>query len=276
MIDILPTEIIEHMLTLCAPRDVASFAQTCRLARLVIYKSSDHHLWRELFLAAQFDDLRSSPNLSPEHRVDWQAELKDRVEAELILGGSDVADNVREDALAVVLRAIHQALPAGPTMSASIAWAQRVLKPHFESIATSGSSSQNLAQVLAYSGLTHSNPSDAADGLRTKSRAYVYDLRHYTIESNYGVFQTRKTVADTRVYEPNWVHIQYCVNDILMNVFDLTPGHVLPPRGLEATRAYSAPESDSRADNDWAGVEGVWRRYVCFMDYRDLHSKFFY
>lgn len=35
-----------------------------------------------------------------------------------------------------------------------------------------------------------------------------------------------------------------------------------------AARPYTAtPPKDPR---DWAGVEGTWRRVVCFLDYRDL------
>jgi len=40
--------------------------------------------------------------------------------------------------------------------------------------------------------------------------------------------------------------------------------------GLQAIRAYSAP--GAAPGLDWAGVEGTWRRYVCFMDYRDLFA----
>lgn len=274
MITILPSEIIEYMLTLCAPRDVASFAQTCRIAHLLIYKSSDSHLWRQLFLAVPFDDLRSSPNVASEHSLDWKSELKDRVAAELTLAGQDISENVRDSALDVVLRTIHHA-PAGPMPSKNIAWAERVLNPHLT--VASGSPSQTCARLLAYMGLSQFDPLDpvlTTRDLRSQSRAYVYNLRHYTPESNFGVFRSQMVINSIRLYEPNWVHVQYCVNVIIMNVLDLeSPEQVFPPRGLEATRAYSAPESDSRDVNDWAGVEGVWRRYVCFMDYRDLHSE---
>lgn len=37
-----------------------------------------------------------------------------------------------------------------------------------------------------------------------------------------------------------------------------------------STRPYSSPNWDGRPPGDWAGVEGIWKRVISFMDYRDL------
>ena len=44
--------------------------------------------------------------------------------------------------------------------------------------------------------------------------------------------------------------------------------NICPPVGLEATRAYSMTGTANYALNDWACVEGMWRKYVCFMNYQ--------
>ena len=101
---------------------------------------------------------------------------------------------------------------------------------------------------------------------RTASRCFVYNLRNYTRETLWGPYTTN---GDGKV-TVNWEHLEHIMNVVVMNVREV-PNHweeVWPTWGLESTRAYSAPHVRNRNPNDWAGVEGVWRRVVCFMDYR--------
>ena len=74
-----PAEVTEHTLLLAHPRDVASFAQTCRYARSLVYHSTDQHLWRQMFLLHPFDDPRiTSPPPSDsvtDTHVNWMKEL---------------------------------------------------------------------------------------------------------------------------------------------------------------------------------------------------------
>ena len=68
----------------------------------------------------------------------------------------------------------------------------------------------------------------------------------------------------------NWFHVKCIVNVMVLNFAD-HPSHLRdtrPPRGLEATRAYSAPNATALLPHDWAGVEGNWRRIASFMDHR--------
>ncbi|KAF9023418.1 hypothetical protein BDZ89DRAFT_1136725 [Hymenopellis radicata] len=62
------------------------------------------------------------------------------------------------------------------------------------------------------------------------------------------------------------------MNVVWANLSELPPRlfEFRPRVGLDAVRARSAPAIFT--DSDWAGVEGNWRRYVCFMDYRDLFA----
>jgi hypothetical protein len=102
----------------------------------------------------------------------------------------------------------------------------------------------------------------------------VYDLKNYTLESNWGVYRAAGTIVMDEgraryIYEANWEHIKHCVYAVLFGV----ERTLCPPVGFGYIRAYSAPESFNRKPDDWAGVEGVWDRYVSFMDYSDLAGK---
>ncbi|KAL7285800.1 hypothetical protein ACG7TL_000909 [Trametes sanguinea] len=73
----------------------------------------------------------------------------------------------------------------------------------------------------------------------------------------------------------NWEHVEHIMNVVglkLREVSDVSLGYYKKsPFTLEALRAYSAIGSFERPPQDWAGVTGQWRRFVCFMDYRDLY-----
>ncbi|KAI0820849.1 hypothetical protein BC628DRAFT_1394472 [Trametes gibbosa] len=77
----LPDELLEKVLIACAENDdvesVAAVAATSRRLYRIIYISSDHHLWRSLFLAL-FDDPRHVRyRLLP--GIDWKSDLQSRV-----------------------------------------------------------------------------------------------------------------------------------------------------------------------------------------------------
>ncbi|KAI0789986.1 hypothetical protein C8Q75DRAFT_806636 [Abortiporus biennis] len=85
----LPTEILESIILQFThfPQDITSFASTCKSIYSIIYKSSDNHLWRSLFLS-QYDDPRSCPTIllsrlrrNPQDETmlyDWGLQLKRR------------------------------------------------------------------------------------------------------------------------------------------------------------------------------------------------------
>lgn len=301
----LPTELIHHVLCFCTPHTVVAFSQTCRLAFTLIYDTEDQHLWREVFLSVPFDDLKDSPDYDADVPIDWKTELQRRIRASSVVAFTPedlpLSPEMNEqvsDAFESLAKVAHSAIPpfhtdpdSPPVPSHNMRWLTDTLArcalfydPE-HSTAFSGHS-DDLERLLAYWGTPLRGVSTG--NLHTESRCFVYDLRHYTLESNWGVYRAIGTeqINETRaryIYEANWEHVKHCVNAVLFGTkYDGTgafahppnPAKLLcPPMGFNSIRAYSAPGSFNRKPNDWAGVEGVWVRYVCFMDYSDLAGK---
>lgn len=281
MISTVPPELTERILSLCHPRDVAAFAQTCHRAYTLVYRSSDQYLWRTLFLTYPFDDPRlpTGSSSSPHSKVDWCAKLQRRVRAERIAR----RDGDRREFVDVLLECTREAAPWAPRESShNVSWVKTVLTLEaspwveqflslglVESLSKLASDAEKLRAHLALS-LDHGAGPEALERLkvlRRMSRARVYDLRNYTREAHWGPFTSGGDCVD-------WSHINAIVTVITMNLRDFGvhwPKMFKPQatiQGLEACRAYSAPETLKRSPLDWAGVEGYWMRIVCFCDYR--------
>ena len=277
-----PTEIVEQALAFCRPCDVASFAQTCRAARLLVNDTTDQYLWRQLFLLFPFDDPRKTrEGFRKDLEFDWKTELQRRVHAELIARNARSTSEDLQAALVTFLDVVRSALPVLQgcecVPSSNIRWVTDVLAstnmlqlPPF----TERLTSQTLACFRSHLALT---PNDCADeeevnsrmpSMRTSSRCRVYDLSQYNRLSDWGPFVPKTGEVD-------WSHVECIMNVITFNLMDHSRHFrdARPPCGLEATRAYSAPHSTTLAPHDWAGVEGNWRRIVSFMDYRCVFSR---
>ncbi|KAF5355737.1 hypothetical protein D9756_004027 [Leucocoprinus leucothites] len=248
--------------------------------------------------------LATSLEISP-LRDGWKAEFTRRIRAEHVAlkkreHYSSLSPKEKKTALQVFVSVLEGALPASvgggmegkfrdASISQNIQWVQRVLfhsrliAPVLQSLEDEKEISELQAHIRScmdeyeWGGKTRRAISDR----RNRSRAFVYDLRNYSYKNDYGPYH-----PDGRV---SWVHIENIVNVVLSNLQDL-PVHIVsparPPSGLESLRPYSAPGKYS--PRDWAGVEGLlslflmdvvssqqlgtWRRYVCFMDYRDLFA----
>ena len=271
----IPLEVTEHTLTFLHPRDVASFSQTCQSAHTVVYDNPDQYLWRELFLS-YFDDPRRSQGQPDDLNIsyNWRHQVQRRVQAELIALRWKKRENEIAFALEIFIAVILEAIPALHKVhqSRSLQWVTRILRESKilgdgDTRTAEGDNLQlasRLRSLLALSPLTEidEDMTEPLVATRTKSRCLVYDLRNYRRDNDYGPF--------LRGGKINWVHVEAIVNVITMNLGELPKSwkHIRPSVGLEKTRAYSAHGSDVRAPEDWAGVEGSWRRYVCFMDYR--------
>lgn len=121
--------------------------------------------------------------------------------------------------------------------------------------------------------------------IRRQSRTDVYSLTKYNVQNSYGPFLPY--VPEKKEYPVNWWQVDAIVNVVALNVRDCcrqmfaNPTNTVtdstaptrPPMGLDATRAYTAPKSLEEPEGDWAGVTGKWRRFVCFMDYRQVTMK---
>jgi len=293
----IPPEVAEHALGFATPQAVASFSQTCRIARTIVY-NEEQHLWRRLYLLAPFDypqqhDMQtegSSSEVGADSgtRFNWKSELQKRVQAARVVRAfPDVSSDEKVQALTVLVEAVWNASPMQRELedkeeeSQDLIWLASLLQ-HDDSMSNflrlagdSGHDEEAPAQLLyqlrAYTG--HSLPkglgSDFASR-RTEARCYVYNLENYRQENHWGPY------LHDGSQHVNWRHIDAAMTVVSTNLDELDTMHrwvpVRPPRSLQSARALSAPPSVDSDERDWAGVQGLWRRFVCFMDYRDLFA----
>ncbi|KAJ3985379.1 hypothetical protein F5890DRAFT_1156935 [Lentinula detonsa] len=274
----IPAELVHHILAFCLPTDVANFSKICRLSFDLVYSGNDQFLWRELFLNSYDDPRKAIRTLTLDEvsflkPFDWKYELQSRTEAEIIARRTPHAEpDERQRALETFISAALQALPTPRNTedqpSLNLQWLDRVLR-ETRMLNQLQTETQAHSRLRAYISLSHDPSTDedsrqAVAARRIDSRCFVYDIRNYRNVNYWGPFLANGSV--------NWTHVEHLANVVLTNLREL-PGSwaaTVPPSGLENTRAFSAPGPYS--DTDWAGVEGTWRRYVCFMDYRDLFA----
>lgn len=275
----IPSELTEHALVLSRPADVASFAQTCRSARALVYEARDQHLWRRLFLEQPYDDPRRSlPGVmtgGDTDTVDWKKELQRRVYAMRVIQKINSNPPELRGALEALVDVVKNAppMPEKPDESKDLAWLSHLVREHNVLRNASMTSEwpdyeqHKLAELWSYIGwrdtVRNDDPSDLLSE-RNNARCFVYDMRNYARENLWGPFLPDGSGC------VNWKHIEAIIRVVHCNLYDLG-GLWLdtrPPSNLDALRAYSAPNCHNRRPYDWAGIEGTWRRYVCFMDYR--------
>jgi len=280
MIGILPTELVQQALVFCRPRDVAAFSQTCRQSRALVYESEDQFLWRELFLAVPFDDLTDSPDQDTKSSCDWKSELQARLRAETLVTLSYDDMRTRDhdaisNAFDTLTRVLNSTPPEEPK---NLRWvtstaARSFVFSDYDHFPRFLSNAQPIHQLLAFSwdlwGLNMSN-GGLGERILDDARYFVYNLSKYSAKSNWGAFCWTNSEGGTPIYMANWEHIKHCVAILLLHGKDFEQ----PPHGLRHAVAYSAPDSHLRASDDWAGVEGVWLRDVCFLDYTTLFGTF--
>ncbi|EJF58412.1 hypothetical protein DICSQDRAFT_128849 [Dichomitus squalens LYAD-421 SS1] len=165
MLQSLPPEVLERVLTFSNPRDVSRFAQTCRFARKLVYEPNDQFLWRELYLGRPFDDLRNAipiprrqsdtsepeeefpmPDIKGVSSPPWQQELQRRTQAELVAASGTRNARLLQKAYEGFLGAIETATPAIPTGD-QVEEKQPESKPADKDNATVGVRSENLHWV---------------------------------------------------------------------------------------------------------------------------------
>lgn len=276
----IPPEITEHTLVLSHPRDVASFAQTCRSARALVYEARDQHLWRRLFLEQPFDDPRrtlvSYDVVNEVLEVDWKKELQRRVFAMRVIQKISTHPPELAGALDALVSVIKNLPPMSEKQDESndLIWLSQLVREHnvfrdcFVTSSWTFEEQQRLLELWTYVGWRDTvRDKDALSILseRNAARAFAYDMRNYSQETLWGPFLPGKKGS------VNWQHIRALITVVFCNLHDLGMlwQDTRPPSNLDALRPYSAPRCHgARNPRDWAGVEGTWRRYVCFMDYR--------
>ncbi|KAG9104902.1 hypothetical protein FRC06_006727 [Ceratobasidium sp. 370] len=194
---------------------------------------------------------------------------------------------------------------AAHTRSRNLAWVDKILSParftpeyfvkhfvHDSDVRQPLTTDRQLTAQLQVHFLTlparDAIPPETLALARLNARAYVYNIQNYRPERWHGPFM----IDAAGIMQPNWVHLAACQWVILANLQQrrdllrrqqIGRGYPVPPLGAEAAWGGGAkavvagrkanPSRLTRDGiDDWAGVEGVWRRIVCFMDYRDFHE----
>ena len=267
----IPDKIKERILIMSDPFTVDTMSQSCSYFRDLIHRPADQYVWRTLFLA-KFDDPRSTFSIygGDPKKYPWSTELKRRIHSETLLTSQKPFESLSHENQKLVLQILTDVIcnsssPSNLENSQDLVWvAQLINESDIFKVSGTADIMELLAQLHVYYGLTHEEKQmPSARAIRTASRCFVYDLRNYKEENVWGHFRL------DQAGKVSWVHIDHIINVITMNLDDVPhlPGWMRPPTGLKAVRLYSAPAVETSMI-DWAGVEGSWYRYVCFMDYR--------
>ncbi|KAF8609629.1 hypothetical protein BDV93DRAFT_602271 [Ceratobasidium sp. AG-I] len=240
----------------------------------------------------------------------WQDEVQRRTEAQIFLAqfgqSSDASvDKMsyrRFNSLATLLSTLATTPPASATLTRSrnMAWVDNILAPgkfdpelflkhfsHHPDVKQPLTPDRQLTAKLQvhFFSTRHHVPYPRLSEARLNARAYVYNIHNYRTEGWHGPW-----VMEEGLMQPNWIHLAACQRVILANLMQrrsIGQAYPLPPTGAEATwgqgakavmMGYKANPSRINENGiyDWAGVEGIWKRLVCFMDYRDFHEYNFH
>lgn len=270
----LPLEVLEHILVISDPIDVASTAQVCRLFRGLVYPVGDDHFWRALYLAQPFDDPRKAVTHLGNRRNDikWREELQRIIRARTIVNDVTVC---RPDERCQVLRTLLDMVmnipplpfPESEPTSRNVLWMQNLLQDgaFLDMESHSHEEEQLRARLHTWFGLTDK---DALASKRVVSRAYVYSQRNYVSSNSFGPFMRDGSgVVD-------WVHMQKLAHVFASALVEKDEdeglGFEICSLSLTFCQAYIPPGLDLNRETDWAGVEGLWRISYCFMDHREL------
>ncbi|VDC01971.1 unnamed protein product [Peniophora sp. CBMAI 1063] len=278
----LPPELIEHLISFFTGAEIAAFAGTNRALHELIAEDNTH-LWRALYLAQPYDDPLELGLIDDVADFSWAATYKIRYTAE----------NSKSQVRPVVDGIIHTVRTAprySAHSSADMTWATQLIlrNAHMfrdfgeDAVAralsdTDRETEDRRLRVRAHFPLSLTSPlREVFNKQRQAARTYIYDMRNYTKDRQYGPFK------DDFEDAVNWEHVDKIVTVVAANLRDFGatwPQPLQPPllvHGAEALREGSVDmfrNDDEEVESnplDWAGVEGEWMRVVCFCDYRDL------
>ena len=303
----LPFEIIEQILLELDPLHVATFAQTNRAYHTLVYHSHDQHFWRELYLRQDFDDPRTcltplgSPRTEP---VDWRGELQRIIHARTVATHPTLCSPRERLAALRTLGDLARCAPSAPTvfsdkLSHNLLWIALILrggalldfvpdskgKGESESeralapASTGHGDEQNAeldldidedevqlrARLHTHYGIT---ARDSGTARRVEALAYVYDMRNYRPEGDYGPFLPD---GSGRV---NWVHMQALHHAVAMHSISLDElaedDFVIHQMSIPYCQSIIPEGMNLDSERDWAGIEGLWHCAFCFIDHRAL------
>ncbi|EIW59282.1 uncharacterized protein TRAVEDRAFT_121446 [Trametes versicolor FP-101664 SS1] len=274
----LPIEVLEQILLVLDPIDVAQFVQTCSAYRFLLYGGPDNqHLWRELYLRQPFDDLRQcyTPLGRPLQEIDWRSQLQRVMRARAVLTkDSTCRPEERCDVLQTLIDMVTHIPPVthpeGIEPSMNHVWATAMLRGstliEHEERELSPEEQQLRARLHTYFGL---NAHDFEPKKHTASRAFVYAMRNYRYDNDFGPFMMD---GSGRV---NWVHLRAVHHVMSMHIVPdmeeaATAVFNIYPMSMPCTQSIIPNGINLDEEQDWAGVEGKWQCSFCFVDHREL------
>ncbi|KAH6912817.1 hypothetical protein BKA70DRAFT_1184121 [Coprinopsis sp. MPI-PUGE-AT-0042] len=296
----LPVEILETIVGLCDPLDVAGIAQTTQQFRSLIYTTTDDTLWRNLYLAQPLDDPRKCLNFTGEKRSDinWKEELQCFIRARTVLRQMSLGKAGELGSILQTLISLVSHTPPKPhadpdsAFSKNLVTAQALLCTGWIDVVEESTDSTSLAnlecqlinRLHTYYGLTSN---DIKVQTRAKMKGFVYNMQNYTFDTGFGPWDSEGNV--------NWVHLNALRNAVSMqllfnnfgdedilgedrtikyNLYPLSLPYIqsiLPPDREDSSQDGGGSPTDAVAqDRDWAGVEGEWIVAFCFCDHREL------
>ncbi|KAI0769093.1 hypothetical protein BD413DRAFT_559642 [Trametes elegans] len=274
----LPFEVLEDILLLLDPVDVAQFSQTCSTYHDLIYGDpDDQHLWRELYLRQPSDDPRQCYTSlgRPVRTVNWKSQLQRLMRARTILANISAC---RSDERCTILQTLIDLVTTTPPvthpdvieLSMNHVWATAMLRGstliEHDEWELSAEEVQLRARLHTHFGLT---ARDFQHQRRTASRALVYAMRNYKHDNDYGPFMMDRS---GRV---NWVHVRAIHHIMSMHIVPVTEQTEtaefnLFPMCMPWTQSIIPNGIDLDKEEDWAGVSGRWQCSFCFVDHREL------
>ncbi|KAF7791513.1 hypothetical protein EIP86_002529 [Pleurotus ostreatoroseus] len=276
----LPPELFEQVLLFLDPTDVSAVSRTCHTFHQHINDPDNQLLWRELYLAQPFDDLRrcvTPQGRSLSNNIDWMKELRRVIRARTVV--TNEIYRSAEETVAVFKTLLGMAANVVPLpsynsdeLSLNHAWLYSLLRgssflnPENPVLPTSEEERQLRAQLRTLYGLT---AKDHEFRTLVDSRALVYAMRNYRETNQWGPFKKDGSG------EVDWVHLKAIHHVMSMHIVLLAPSlgsQTLIPLSLPFCQPCLPPELDLDTMQDWAGIEGFWRCSFCFCTqaYNDL------
>ncbi|KAF9240212.1 hypothetical protein BU15DRAFT_74129 [Melanogaster broomeanus] len=250
-----PLELIEHILFALDPLDVASFAQTSCFFRDIVYGANEQRFWRGLYLAQPLDDPRRAVTHlgRPRTGINWRAELQRIVRARAVAKNLSVCRRderceVLQTLLDLVANVPPLASPEAQELSRNICWVQNLLRD---------------GAVLEHALWT---PADNEAQLRARLHTC---RRNHTASRAYGPFLPDGSM---RV---DWAYMRAIAHVVGLRLVEMEDeeeeiAYEMCPLNLAFCQSIIPPGLNLDAEDDWAGVEGLWCIGYAMLDHREF------
>ncbi|KAF8761743.1 hypothetical protein RHS01_00659 [Rhizoctonia solani] len=280
----LPPDVLNIIIWKLSPVTVSTFSRSCRALHSYI-KGLGDLLWRDLFISI-WDDPRLANEAIMAIRTPWfcisplaDADLDEDQRLQFYIPDELLDENGRPPTRFRWRDQVERRISAQMFLSklglSSCATDERIPARRYRAIRT-------ILSIL------ETTPPASIEFTRSRNVAWLTKLLHPSSFST--EFLMRHFLHDPDIEQPSSEDRQLTAE---LQVCFFNAEHKLPSELAQKSRLNARAsagrlgwqlKSRSRCSkkqkkpinekgiNDWAGVEGVWRRLVCFMDYRDFHE----